>query len=68
MNNNPRLLFIMSDLTNYIDGRKKRDPEFAENYDKGFQNFKLGVMLRQSREDAGLTQEELASKICTKRT
>jgi hypothetical protein len=40
----------MSDLRIYIDGRKKRDPEFAENYDKGFHGFKLGVMLRQARE------------------
>ena len=55
----------MSDLRVYIDGRKKRDPEFAENYDKGFQDFKLGVMLRQAREAAGLTQEELAAKIST---
>lgn len=29
----------MSDLRVYIDGRKKRDPEFAENYDKGFQTW-----------------------------
>jgi HTH-type transcriptional regulator/antitoxin HipB len=40
----------MSDLRVYIDGRKKRDPEFAENYDKGFHGFKLVVMLRQARE------------------
>ena len=30
----------MSDLSDYIDGRKKRDPEFAENYDEGFLDFK----------------------------
>ena len=58
----------MSDLKVYIEGRKKRDPEFAENYDKGFQDFKLGAMLRQARKDAGLTQEELARKISTKKT
>ncbi|MBK5274010.1 MAG: helix-turn-helix transcriptional regulator [Desulfuromonadales bacterium] len=58
----------ISDLRVSIDGQKKRDPDFAENCDKGFQDFKLGVMLRQAREDAGLTQEELARKICTKKT
>ena len=58
----------MSDLRVYVENRKKRDPEFAENYDKGFQDFKLGVMLRQAREDAGLTQEELARRIRTKKT
>jgi len=36
----------MSDLRVYIDVRKKCDPEFAENYDKGFQDFKLGVHRR----------------------
>lgn len=58
----------MSDLRLYIDGRKKSDPAFAEKYDKGYQDFKLGVMLRQAREEAGLTQEELARRICTKKT
>ena len=58
----------MSDLRVYIDGRKKRDSEFAENYDKGYQDFKLGVMLRHAREEAGLTQEELAHRISTKKT
>lgn len=58
----------MSDLRLYIEGRKKSDSEFAENYDKGYQDFKLGVMLRQAREEAGLTQEELANRIHTKKT
>ena len=39
----------MSDLRLYIANRKNRDAEFAENYDKGYQEFKLGVMLRQAR-------------------
>lgn len=58
----------MSDLRLYIANRKNRDAEFAENYDKGYQEFKLGVMLRQAREEAGLTQEELARRINTKKT
>lgn len=32
----------MSDLKTYIDNRKKRDPDFSENYDKGFQDFMSG--------------------------
>lgn len=32
----------MSDLRAYIDSRKKRDPDFSENYDKGFQDFMIG--------------------------
>ncbi len=58
----------MSDLRMYIENRKKHDPEFAADYDKGYQEFKLGVMLRQAREEAGLTQEELAQRIHTKKT
>lgn len=58
----------MSDLRLYITNRKNRDAEFAEDYDKGYQEFKLGAMLRQAREEAGLTQEELASRINTKKT
>lgn len=58
----------MSDLTKYINKRKKTDKEFAENYDKGFENFKIGVMLRQARESEGLTQEEIAKKLNTKKS
>jgi ribosome-binding protein aMBF1 (putative translation factor) len=59
---------IMSDLRLYIEDRKKLDPEFAENFEQGYQEFKLGVVLRQAREAAGLTQEELAKRINTKKT
>jgi len=58
----------MSDLRIYIENRKKRDPEFSENFEQGYQEFKLGVLLRQAREAAGLTQEELARRINTKKT
>jgi ribosome-binding protein aMBF1 (putative translation factor) len=58
----------MSDLRVYIENRKKSDPEFSENFVEGYQEFKLGAMLRQAREEAGLTQEELARRINTKKT
>lgn len=29
----------MSDLKKYIDERKKRDKEFAESYDEGYEQF-----------------------------
>ena len=58
----------MDDLKRYTEERKKRDPEFAKDYDKGFERFKIGVMLRMAREDAGLTQEQLAKKVKTKKT
>ena len=58
----------MSDLKKYIGARKKKDKGFAEGYEKGYEQFKIGVMLRQARESAGLTQEELASRLKTKKT
>ncbi len=58
----------MSDLKKYIKKRKKTDPEFADGYDEGYQNFKIGVLLQLSREQAELTQEEVAQKMGTKKS
>ena len=55
----------MSDLKKYVNKRKINDPDFAEGYDQGFEEFKIGLILRQEREKSGLTQEELAKKIRT---
>ncbi|MDT3738263.1 MAG: helix-turn-helix transcriptional regulator [Candidatus Kapabacteria bacterium] len=41
-------------------GTKKRD-----ELDKGYENFKIGVLLHQARLEKGLTQEELALKAGT---
>lgn len=58
----------MSDLEKYINERKKRDLEFAEGYEEGYEQFKIGIILRRARESAGLTQEELALRLSTKKT
>jgi ribosome-binding protein aMBF1 (putative translation factor) len=58
----------MSDLQKYIKERKARDPEFANDFDVGYEQFKIGVLLKQERERVGLTQEQLASKLHTKKT
>ncbi len=42
----------MSDLKNYIAGRKSKDKGFAFNFDKGYEDFKIGVLLRQAGEKA----------------
>jgi len=55
----------MSDLKKYISKRKTSDPDFAKGYDEGFEEFKIGLILKQEREKSGLTQEELAKKIKT---
>ncbi len=58
----------MSDLKKYIEERKRKSKWFALNYDSGYEEFKIGVMLRQAREKAGLTQDQLARKLKTKKT
>jgi ribosome-binding protein aMBF1 (putative translation factor) len=58
----------MSDLKKYIAKRKKTDKEFAEDFEEGYKQFKIGVMLRRARESAGLTQEELALRLKTQKT
>lgn len=58
----------MSDLQKYIKKRKKRDLTFARDFEAGYEQFKIGVILKQVREQAGLTQEELARRLHTKKT
>jgi ribosome-binding protein aMBF1 (putative translation factor) len=58
----------MDDFDRYLARRKKADPEFARGYAEGYEKFKVGVLLKQAREEAGLTQEELARRLRTKKS
>ena len=58
----------MDDLDKYIEKRKQKSSEFAKTFDKGYQQFRIGVILRQARKEAGLTQEEVAAKLQTKKS
>jgi len=58
----------MDDLDKYIETRKKLSPKFAKNFDKGYEQFKIGIFLKQARLEAGLTQEQVANKLCTKKS
>ncbi|MHB8789426.1 MAG: helix-turn-helix domain-containing protein [Desulfobulbaceae bacterium] len=58
----------MKTLKKYIKDRKAKDPKFSEGFETGYEEFKIGVMLKSAREDAGLTQEELAQKLQTKKS
>jgi HTH-type transcriptional regulator/antitoxin HipB len=58
----------MSDLQKYIKNRKSRDSKFALDYDTGYEQFKIGALLKKAREEAGFTQEELASKLNTRKS
>ena len=59
---------MKDDLTKYVERRKRTDAKFAENYASGYQEFKVGVLLRQAREQAGITQEDLARRTKTKKS
>ena len=58
----------MNDLQNYIKKRKKTDTEFALNFEEGYQEFKIGEMLKMARKETGLTQEDIANAMHTKKS
>jgi HTH-type transcriptional regulator/antitoxin HipB len=58
----------MDDLDKYIEKRKKQSPQFAKDFDKGYEQFKIGVLLKQARIEAGFTQEQVAKKLNTKKS
>lgn len=55
----------MSDLKKFIKDSKKKHPVEFSNFDEEYENFKLGVLLKQARSEAGLTQEEVAKRLKT---
>ena len=59
---------MKSDLDKYISRRKRTDKKFAENFESGYQEFKVGVLLRQAREQAGITQADLAQRTKTRKS
>ncbi|MCP4683233.1 MAG: helix-turn-helix domain-containing protein [Desulfobacterales bacterium] len=58
----------MDDLDKYIEKRKKKSPKFAKNFNRGYEQFKIGVLLKQARQEAGLTQEQVATKLRTQKS
>ena len=48
----------------YVEAPGAREKEFAPGCDQ----VRVGTMLRQARESAGLTQEQLARRLKTKKT
>ena len=59
---------MKNDVENYIERRKHADKAFAKDFEAGYGQFKIGVMLRQAREEAGVTQETLARITKTKKS
>ncbi len=59
---------MKNDVEKYIERRKRSDKVFAKDFDLGYEEFKIGVMLREAREQAGVTQEALAKITKTKKS
>jgi len=59
---------MKNDVENYIERRKRTDKPFAKNFEAGYAEFKIGLMLREAREQAGVTQEKLAQITKTKKS
>jgi ribosome-binding protein aMBF1 (putative translation factor) len=55
----------MSDLDILKKELARENPEFWDGYEKRFETFKLGVLLKQARLEAGLTQEQVARRLQT---
>jgi len=58
----------MDDLEKYIEKRKKRSAAFADGFESGYEQFKIGLVLRAAREKAGLTQDEVAARLSTRKS
>ena len=55
----------IDELQVFIDEQKATNPGFAEGYDEGYRNFRIGVMLKQARLNTGMSQVEVAKKLKT---
>jgi ribosome-binding protein aMBF1 (putative translation factor) len=55
----------MSDLQKYKNKRAAQNPAFWQDYDERFETFKLGMLLKQARQEAGMTQAQIAKELET---
>jgi HTH-type transcriptional regulator / antitoxin HipB len=58
----------VSDLEEYILKRKKKSAKCEKNFESDYEALEFSVMLRDARENAGITQEAVARKLRTKKS
>lgn len=59
----------LTSFSDHLDAQYgKRGTEIRDEYEEGFEAFKLGVMLQELRKEQGMTQEQLATKCGTTKT
>ena len=56
------------ELDDYISKRKKKDSDFAKDFESSYEEFKIGMMIKEMRLKNGMTQEQLAEKLDTKKS
>ncbi|MFC1239974.1 helix-turn-helix domain-containing protein [Treponema vincentii] len=56
------------DLDSYIIARSAREPEFEKAFNAGYEEFKIGAIIKEMRIESGMTQEELARKLDLKKS
>jgi HTH-type transcriptional regulator/antitoxin HipB len=59
----------LTSFTDHLDMQygKRGNPE-KEEFEEGFESFRIGVMLKELRKELGMTQEQLATKCGTTKT
>jgi len=61
-----------NNLTSFADHLDKqygeRGTPLREEFEEGYESFKIGVMLQELRNEQGMTQEQLAEKCGTTKT
>jgi HTH-type transcriptional regulator / antitoxin HipB len=59
----------LTSFTDHLDAQYgKRGTQQREEFEEGFESFKIGVMLQELRKEQGMTQEQLAAKCGTTKT
>ena len=59
----------LTSFTDHLDTQYgKRGTQPREEFEEGFESFKIGVMLQELRKEQGMTQEQLAAKCGTTKT
>ena len=57
-----------SDLERHIRRFKQEHPRAAAGFEEGYRDFEIGVLVRQARQKAGLSQAQLAERIHTQKS
>ena len=59
----------LTSFSDHLDAQYgKRGTLEREEFEEGFESFKIGVMLQELRKEQGMTQEQLATKCGTTKT